>query len=197
MQASLLNFGAGGENWVSVSDAARLEGKAGRSVNKSSISRFLDRNPDVPVRRDEQGRVKQVEYGALATARASSLSVQDSRSFSEPGPVAALQPPAPAAGGSRKRDLEVEKLELDLAERKGDLVDRAAVAMAWEAAGVTFVQALERRRRNLVSEIAGMTDLRAAELAMKAADRRMLDQLVKDLGDQAARIAAEEDALAA
>ena len=67
MQASLLDVGGRDGQWVSVSDAARMEASAGRAVNKSSISRFLDRNPDVPVRRDDQGRVKLVEYGARRT----------------------------------------------------------------------------------------------------------------------------------
>lgn len=194
-QASLLG-GIDGGRWVSVSDAARLEAEAGRAVNKSSISRFLDRNPDVPVRRDNAGRVREVEYGALANARASSLSVQDSRALAPTSAPVAV-PSSAAQGGSRKRALEEEKLELDLAERKGELLSRMAVAMAWETAGVAFVQALERRRRKLVSEIAGMSDLRAAEIAMKTADRKLLEQLAKELGAMASDTVAAEEPLAA
>ncbi len=178
MQPSLIDHAAA-SHWVSVSDAARLEGAAGRAVNKSSISRFLDRNSDVPVKRDSRGRVEEVDYRALAAARASSLSVQDSRSFALPAQV---HPTAAApAAGSRKRALEEEKLELDLAERKGELLDRSAVLMAWESVGVAFTQALERRRRKMATDLVGMSDIRQAELALKASDRAMLEQLAGEL----------------
>lgn len=195
MQPSLIDAAVSG-HWVSVSDAARLEGAAGRPVNKSSISRFLDRNPDVPVKRDARGRVGEVDYQALSQARAASLSVQDSRAFTPMSAVAPLPSASPVAG-SRKRALEEEKLELDLAERKGELLDRSAVTMAWEAIGVVFTQGLERRRRKLATDMAGLTDLRQAELALKAADRALLEQLVRDLRTLAGDIEGGGEARAA
>lgn len=179
--------------WVSVSEAARLEGEAGRAVNKSSISRFIDRNPDVPVRRDARNRVTEVDYNALAVARAQSLSVQDSR------PALAASPtPTPAAPvvGSRKRDLEVEKLELDLAERKGELLSRAATSMAIDAIGVAFLQGLERRRRTLATQLVGISDQRPMELALKAADTALLNDLVGKLQKLAGDIVEPEQAAA-
>jgi|GEM_PF-772132 len=195
LQPSLIDQGRG-QQWVSVSEAARLEGSAGRPVNKSSISRFIDRNPDVPVKRDARGRVEEVEYLALSEARTSSLSVQDSRALTAPAAPATVTPIA-APAGSRKRALEEEKLELDLAERKGELLDRAAVTMAWEAVGVVFTQGLERRRRKIATELVGLTDIRQAELALKAADRQLLEQLVKDLGALAGEMTADEPEQAA
>lgn len=179
--------------WVSVSEAARLEGEAGRSVNKSSISRFIDRNPDVPVRRDARNRVTEVDYEALAVARAQSLSVQDSRPA-----VAAPSTPTPAAPvvGSRKRDLEVEKLELDLAERKGELLSRAATSMAIDAIGVAFLQGLERRRRTLATQLVGISEQRPMELALKAADTALLNDLVGKLQKLAGDIVEPEQAAA-
>ncbi|WP_295227271.1 hypothetical protein [uncultured Brevundimonas sp.] len=179
--------------WVSVSEAARLEGEAGRAVNKSSISRFIDRNPDVPVRRDARNRVTEVDYNALAVARAQSLSVQDSR------PTLAAPPtPTPAAPivGSRKRDLEVEKLELDLAERKGELLSRAATSMAIDAIGVAFLQGLERRRRTLATQLVGISEQRPMELALKAADTALLNDLVGKLQKLAGDIVEPEQAAA-
>lgn len=164
-----------GRRWVSVSEAAALETQAGRPINKSSISRFIARNEDLPVKRDAQGRVKEVDYDALIKARGESLSVLDSREASPAAPKAA----APA--GSRKRQLEEEKLELDLADRKRELLSKAAVTMAAEAMGVAFTQALERRRRTLATEITGLDDVRQTELALKAADRKLLNNLVAEL----------------
>jgi len=177
-QPSLLDSSA--TRWVSVSDAARLEGDAGRAVNKSSISRFIDRNPDVPVRRDARGRVAEVEYFALSKARAGSLSVQDSRAFAPPiHPTTASM----AAPTSRKRELEERKLELDLAEREGDLLDKTAQTMALEAIAVTLVQALERRRRKLATDLVDLGDVRKGELAIKAADRVLLTTIIGKLQD--------------
>ena len=183
----------GDTRWVSVSEAARLEGEAGRPVNKSSISRFIDRNPDVPVRRDSRNRVTEVDYAALAVARGQSLSVQDSR----PAP-AALSTPTTALPvvGSRKRDLEVEKLELDLAERKGELLSRAATAMAIDAIGVAFLQGLERRRRTLATQLVGISDQRPMELALKAADTALLNELVGKLQKLAGDMVEPEQAAA-
>lgn len=183
----------GNTRWVSVSEAARLEGEAGRAVNKSSISRFIDRNPDVPVRRDARNRVTEVDYEALAIARASSLSVQDSRQA--PASVAAVAPAAPVIG-SRKRDLEVEKLELDLAERKGELLSRAAHAMAIDAIGVAFLQGLERRRRTLATQLVGISDQRPMELALKVADTALLNDLVGKLQKLAGDMVEAEQAAA-
>lgn len=179
--------------WVSVSEAARLEGEAGRAVNKSSISRFIDRNPDVPVRRDARNRVTEVDYEALAVARAQSLSVQDSRPAF---PAAPAPTPAAPVVGSRKRDLEVEKLELDLAERKGELLSRAATSMAIDAIGVAFLQGLERRRRTLATQLVGISEQRPMELALKAADTALLNDLVGKLQKLAGDIVEPEQAAA-
>lgn len=172
------------ELWVSQSEAARRESEAGRPVAQSSISRFIAGNPDLPVRRNAAGQVQAVEYNALVAARRESLGVQDklfARAEAEgaQSPAGAVVPMAPA--GSRKRQLEEERLELDLAERKSEVLDRSAVEMALESVGVTVMQGLERRRRALATEMAALGDIRTAEIAIKASDRRLLDGLVREL----------------
>ncbi|MFN7110312.1 MAG: hypothetical protein ACK4M2_01650 [Brevundimonas sp.] len=192
MNQPFLLEAATAKRWVSVSEAAALETQAGRPVNKSSISRFIARNEDLPVKRDAHGRVKEVDYDALVAARSESLSVQDSREiFAVPAAVAPMAP-----SGSRKRALEEEKLELDLAERKGEVLDRASVTMAIEAMGVAFTQALERRRRALATEVAGVADVRMAEAALKVADRRLLNNLVGELTKLASGFVEPESAAA-
>lgn len=190
MQTAFVLDAEAARRWVSVSDAAALEAKAGRPINKSSISRFIARNEDLPVRRDAQGRVKEVDYDALVRARGESLSVQDSREAPEAPKLQAV----PA--GSRKRALEEEKLELDLAERKGELLSKVAVTTAVEAMGVAFTQALERRRRGLATEISGIGDVRQAELVLKQADQKLLGNLVKELTRLATGVSDDEQAAA-
>lgn len=190
LQPSLIDDGA--ERWVSVSDAARLEASAGRPINKSSISRFIDRNGDVPVRRDGGGRVVAVEYSALSRARASSLSVQDSRAFMPaPAPSPIASAPAPT---SRKRELEERKLELDLGEREGELLDRTAMTMAIEAIAATLTQGMERRRRKLATDTVGLGGVREVELVIKASDRELMRTIINKLQDLAGGLVVEVDA---
>ena len=169
--------------WVSVSEAARLEADAGRPVNKSSISRFLQANTDVPVQRDHGGRVDRVDYGKLVAARTASLAVQDRFSSRAEAPQVPRPPQgfAQQSATDRKRAADAERAELDLAERKGQVLSRDAAVSAIEAAGVTFVQALERRRRTLAQKLTAVADTRAVELELKSADRSLLETLVVDL----------------
>jgi hypothetical protein len=166
--------------WVSQSEAARLETAAGRPVAQSSISRFLDSNPDVPTRRTAAGKVQFVDYEALSLARGASLSVQDKLAGRERhAPPAHVSPEPPRDATSRKRAAEAENAELNLAERKGEVISRAAVTMAVEAAGAAFVQALERRRKPLAQRVATLGDVRAVELELKSADREMLSAVAE------------------
>lgn len=168
------------ERWVSQSEAADLETQAGRPVSQSRVSRFLADNPDVPVQRAPGGFVRFVEYNALRAARAASLSVQDKLSLRETPPAQPKGFPT-QDGTARKRNADAETAELNLAERKGELLSRDAAHAAIETAGATFLQGLERRRRGLAQKIVGITDPRAVELELKASDRVLLEALVTDL----------------
>jgi hypothetical protein len=174
--------------WVSVSDAAALETQAGRPLNKSSVSRFLSRNEDVPVKRDAGGRVQFVDYDALVKARSGSLAVQDSRAVrGEPAPAAqsVATPSEEVTAASRKRAAEAEMAEIGLAEKKGLLISRQAVQLAIQSAGVAFQQGLERQRRATAQAVAGEEDVRKVELVLKRRDREVLAALVEDLGKAA------------
>lgn len=165
------------QRWVSQSEAARLLG-----VAQSSISRFIAANPDVPVRRNDRGSVAEVEFNALAEARGSSLSVQDKAAERTPFVAQPEQIPFERAiEQPRRQNLRDVVLELDIAERKGELLDRQSVQTAVETAGLAFAQALERRRRSLASRIAGMTEAREIELELKSEDRKVMEALVADL----------------
>lgn len=168
------------ERWLSVSEAA---GELG--CNKSSISRFLAKNPDVAVRRNAAGQVVSVDYTALVMARSGSLAVQDhaDRAAAPSAPARAAPPQALATApvGSRRREIQDELAEIDLAERKGQLISRTAAFAAIEAAGVALVQALEQRRRPLAQRLAGLNDVRTLETELKTADRALQAKLADAL----------------
>lgn len=176
------------DRWVSQSEAARLMG-----VAQSSISRFLAANPDVPVKRNDRGAVKEVEFNALSEARGSSLSVQDKAAERTPFVPAPEQIPfEKAIEQPRRKSLRDEVLEMDIAERKGELLDRQSVKSAVETAGLAFAQALERRRRSLAGRLAGMGSAREIELELKAEDRRVMEALVADLTKAAAGLVIDD-----
>lgn len=184
--------------WVSQSEAARLETEAGRPLAQSSVSRFLARNPDVPVQRNSSGAVAFVDYDALVNARRGSLAVQDSREARFEAPGGQERPPARSDEGSaatRKRAAEAELAEIGLAERKRELISRAAVQLAIQTAGLAFSQGLDRTRRGTAQRVAGIEDVRAVELALKERDRDLLNALVTALNGAAEGITAvqEED----
>lgn len=160
------------ERWLTVSEAATQLG-----CNKSSISRFLNKNTDVAVRRNGAGQVVAVEFTALQAARRSSLAVQDHAERVEAAQPVAAAPVAAVPVSSRRRAVQDEIAELDLAERKGELISRVAVFQAVETAGVALVQAMEQRRRALAQRLAGLNDVRAIEAELKAADRGALTAL--------------------
>lgn len=172
--------------WVTVSQAADLEAAAGRKVNKSSISRFLAGNPDIPVQRSApseafpHGQVRMVDYDALAAARQGSLGVQD-KLFEREAAETVSRPSPPSDSASRKRAAEAEMAELKLAEQRRAVIDATAVTLAVEAAGAAFAQNLERRRRALASALAGIEDVRTVETELKKADRALLEAIARDL----------------
>jgi hypothetical protein len=167
------------ERWVTQSEAARELG-----VAQSSISRFLTANPDVPVKRNASGKISEVEFHALAEARSGSLSVQDKaaeREYAEPSSPPQNLPFEQAVKTPRRKDLRDEMLEMDIAERKGELLPRASIQSAVETAGLAFTQALDQRRRSLASRVAMLTDTREIELLIRADDRKLMEAIVKKL----------------
>ena len=169
-----------GNCWVSQSEAARRETAAGRPVTQSSISRLLDVNPEVPVQRGANGKVRLVEYGALARARGLSRSVQGNlvgEAVASPAP-AASDPMTPSA---RQRAAQASLSELRLAQRKAALVSMEAVELALGTAEPLFRQAMEDRRPQLAERLSKMADFRAVETELKASDRAMLQAVAAAL----------------
>ena len=178
--ARIIGTTADAPSWVSQSEAARRETAAGRRVTQSSISRLLDANPDVPVQRGANGKVRLVEYGALASARRQSLSARDDLAGRAPSSAApaASDPMGPSA---RQRAAQAALSELRLAQRKAALVSVEAVALALETAEPLFRQALEDRRPQLAERLSKMADFRAVETELKASDRAMLQAVAAAL----------------
>ncbi len=191
MTPDLFNSGARGARiigteadapcWVSQSEAARRETAAGRRVTQSSISRLLDANPDVPVQRGANGKVRLVDYRALARVRLKSLPARDDLDGRAPSSTAPAtsEEMGPSA---RQRAAQAALSELRLAQRKAALVSVEAVALALETAEPVFRQAMEDRRASLAERILQMGDVRTVELELRVSDRAMLQAIAAQLG---------------
>lgn len=93
--------------------------------------------------------------------------------------------------------MQIQKLQLELAEKRKLVVDRAGVERAMQAAARTLVESMVTRRLQLAQECAGETDTAVIMRKIEASDtdllRRIKDALHARIGEVAAPIA--EDSL--
>lgn len=187
-------------DWVTQTEAAARETAAGRPLTQGNVSRYLVRwAGEIPVERDDRGRIARLCYRTFAEHRAGNLGVADKLQTRQDAPAplfsAPLAPvsappqareatpvdPRAAEASTRKRMAEAERAEIALQEQKRLLIPRQAAIRAVETAGTRFVQGLERRRRTLAQRLVGLDDVRAVETLLKEADRALLEALVQDL----------------
>lgn len=173
------------EEWITVTEAAARESAAGRKITKGNVSRYLKRFSELPVRKDTNDRVVQVEYAALRAHRETSVQVDDKQTaMAEAAPRGASTAPAPPSASDRKRAAEAERAELELAARKGELISRATVTRAIADIGVALSQAIDRAALPLAQRLEGL-DTRAAELEIKRTFRDMQTSVAQQLDDVA------------
>lgn len=160
-------------------------------LNPSTVTRYLQQHPDLnrgtkaepDVDIDELRRHRAENVNPAMSGNHAGL-LQDQLDFpDDPEELAAPEQPPSRQVEARTRAAEAQatRLELDLAERKGLVVDRAGVEMAFRTVGVALTQALESRQRPLAEEFAGMSDARAIALRLDEEDRAMLTRVREEL----------------
>ena len=168
--------------WISITDAAERLSKAGDSVDRSTLSRYLKQHAEaLPLRRD--GKSNLVEFGALAAHRAENVRLR------KPGPSTEPQGGATGGGGvsrfkgslsdgaARKAQADAEMREMDLAERRGELTLVAEVDKGARDAIALMLSAFDRA---IDTEAASASvkygwDERIARLVLKGFARKGTD----------------------
>lgn len=171
-----------GEMWVSITEAARRLTALGRSVDRSTLSRYISKHAEaLPTRTD--GKATLVEFHALRAHREENIRIADldlppiSAELRQVSPAGRGHKETQAGGAARKANAQAEMAELDLAERKRELtlvseVDRAArdaVALMRSA----FDRAVESEAEVLALKYGW--DPRVVRAALKQFSRKGLD----------------------
>lgn len=164
-----------GEDWVSVTEAAARLTASGDKISRSTLSRYLAQHDEaLATKRD--GRKTLVEYHALAGHRAENIRLEG-KPPARPEQPSEPQKPTQISGAARKAMADAELRELDLAERRGELVPVSEVDKGMRDAVALMQSSFER---TVESEAASLSvkygwDERAARGALKAFVRSGLD----------------------
>jgi hypothetical protein len=121
---------------------------------------------------------------ALADAQLSAMSdparVDDQVDAQLQEAAASDDQPTFAAAKTRREEANANIAEMELAKRRGELVDRQSVFDAFYEIGVQVRDALSARRLQLAQSLAVLTDPAAIALAIDEADRAMCEKIAAD-----------------
>ena len=112
------------EEWVSISEAAKRLTAAGDRVDRSTLSRYLKQHGEALPLKDS-GKSRLVEFGALTAHRGENIRIQMRQGDADPAAKktdAGKPQPTVPSGQMRKAMAEAEIKELELAQRRGQLV---------------------------------------------------------------------------
>lgn len=169
--------------WLSITEAAARLTAAGDPVDRSTLSRYLKQHSEALAVRPD-GKSNLVEFGALKTHRAENIRlkapIQSARLPAvPPARVASSQSEASA----RKLAADAEMREMDLAERRGQLVPASEVDRAGRAAialmQASLEQALEREASSAALKYGW--DERTLRIVLKGFQRLGLDEFHRQM----------------
>ncbi len=175
------------EDWISITEAAARLTAAGDPVDRSTLSRYLKQHGEaLPLR--AAGKSNLVAFAALQAHRGENIRIRSMPSEVRPAIGRASAPAlrftgSQSDGAARKLQAEAEMREMDLAERRGQLVPaievdragRAAIALMQSA----FEQALETEAAD--ASLKYGWDERLVRIAFKLFVRRGLDEFNREM----------------
>lgn len=173
---------------VGLREAARVLGSRGHKIAHTTIGRHV--SAGVIPNHGSAARPKVMVTDVLARDVDPLMQRQESPpvlASSAPGGDAAppLHSEAPAPRGSTVRDQHAQRktelLDLELAEKRGQLLDKRQVLDAFATMGTAIVEALESRRFRLAKELVGLTAPGEIDAKLAAADTALLQALNKEV----------------
>lgn len=210
--------------WVSQSEAVRLLAARHDEISQPALSQYLKKHPEVARKDLGPGKAQMIDFASLVRSRATrrgrgpsstptpvqELPIGDTPTLNlvvAPTPVQADEPPSRDATFSnelskRKAIADTETAEFNARsarikaqELEGRLIDKDQVTLAFQAAGVALLRAMEDKRRGVVDAIRAAQDARGADQAMRSYERDVRAAFAHALNDLA--LAAQPEALAA
>jgi hypothetical protein len=154
--------------WISQSEAARRLSATGDPLTQQQVSRYLERWPEIPRRIRGPGRPVLVDFAALSAHRLENIRVQE-RSTQQT-PVAHDATAELHALRTRERRAVVEIAEQELAKLRDDLIPRAAVLCACDAARQALATVHTSTREARVIALEAARDARMKVLVLGEQD---------------------------
>jgi hypothetical protein len=103
-------------------------------------------------------------------------------------PLAAPGSPTFAAAKARRESAQADLAEIELAKKRGELVDRESVHDAGFDLGALLRDRLATRRGELAAQLAACNDVDDAIARLEAADRKLCEDLANDARQRLERI---------
>ncbi len=201
---------------VSLAQASAALGAAGKPAHHSTLSRYLDRFPEIP--NEKRGRVRFVDLGVLLKHRGENILVAEKAAQVGQGAdsvetelepqihggalkrqhaVDGFQTKALGDANLRIKELRIAREEREFALEQGELVPAGEVQALLNATIQALLSELERAEAGLAAKF-GRDVAAAVRQARKAALQKASDRLAelatKHLADpSAARMPVEED----
>lgn len=210
--------------WVSQSEAVRLLAARQDEISQPALSQYLKKHPEVARKDLGPGKAQMIDFASLVRSRATrrgrgpsstptpvqELPIGETPTLNlvvSAAPAEAEEPPSREATFSselskRKAIADTETAEFNARSAKiraqeleGRLIDKDQVTLAFQAAGVALLRAMEDKRRGVVDAIRAAQDARGADQAMRSYERDVRAAFAHALNDLA--LAAQPEALAA
>lgn len=187
--------------WLSQKECERELTLRGDPVTQQVLSRYLERYPEIP--RIDHGRraPMEVDFNALYAHRQQNIAVGErhARENAPNAPAAGLadapRDDAAADLRMRERKAKAEAAEFELARARGELIPRAAVLRAIQAAGVELEQSQRTTLHQRAEALEGAKDTRARVAVLQAQDDEVRERFAAALVKLADSDAADEAAV--
>jgi hypothetical protein len=180
------------DGWCSQSEAAQRLTDAGDPVSQQQISRYLTTWPEIPRKAGENGQPMLVDFEALKRHRAENIRVQEKSSTKSAG-----DDDDSAELRRRERLAQTELRELELAKARDEVIPRAAVDRAIQAAAVALQQAHRRSRFERADALEATNDTRAKVALLTEQDSAVEAAFAQALATLASPKSIEEEERAA
>lgn len=174
--------------WCSQSEAARRLKAHGDDVSQPQISRYLDAWPEIPRRDQGAGQPMLVDFEALRAHRAENVLVQERQAAKT-----ATEPDESADLRLRERRAAAELRELELARARDELIPRASVLRAVQAAALELQQAHRRTRFERAEALEATRDARAKVVKLEEQDGAIESAFARALSSLASAASPEDE----
>lgn len=163
--------------WCSLTECRLRLADEGDRISQPKLTEYLQNNSEIPRRKSAiDRRVLEIDFLALRDHRRANVRVQDTaraRGTALDDDAASLR--------MRERRAAAELREFELAQRRGDVIQRTDVQLAMHAAAVTLRQTLQRTRFDRAEALEAVRGAREKASLLAAQDEALQEAFAEAL----------------